>query len=165
VSLKRRKLGRVETLLGEISPTLKEQLKAVRSPDFDGKLIAFVNELQRYIAQTTTLLSLMVDRIKEKASAKGITVYSNAQCCHNPKCITCLGKYQLHFPYLFTRASEQKLIRLQDMRTFFQSLGFKADFIELYLHTKDVRQMLIHIYNITIMLFNNLELTRVSLEE
>jgi len=162
MSSPRIRTGKYKALLKEPNGAVVAELRKATPEDFDRRMIVFLNVIQRQIKQLTEYLSLTSEYIVEAARGRGIRLTPRAVACHTKRCATCLGKYALHFPYLYDE-NKRRFIRTRDLRDFLAGLGLPEEKIDLFLDAIDARHLLIQLHNNIVRIYSHFGLTRVRM--
>jgi len=178
----RYRLGDFRMLAEPLEDALVVELnKAV--PDFEDRLYNFATALWTLIQTIEDRLEHYIDFIKKEAELKGLTVRAERACDHRKTCMTCLGKFNSHYPYFrviekkpillerkgllaFMKKSDtRRYIKKREVKDFLRSLGIPEERIKRFLQLCDFRDFLVRNYHCQIITFKWAGLSSIELEE
>jgi len=154
-------------LLRFIQPLDVKTIKylADNNPEFAEELKKFLKSLRKEISLITERVKDYVDFVYAFSNKKSIRVSVRAVCCYAKRCGTCLGRYRLHYPYIYVydeRSEKWRHVKNEDLVDFLRFLEFNEEMINDFLNLIRARHQMISIYHNLIRIFNAFGLLEVT---
>jgi len=177
------KFGKWKMMELPISEALAVELNKA-SPNFQAVQEEFLREWRKLYEVVNGALQRYVDFILQQAEFKGVKLGVYYSSCHRPTCMTCLGKYQTHYPYFRVTESSKPIIegrkglyryikprenrrniKKRELFDFLRSLDIDEERIKRFIQLCDLRDYIVQLYHSLIITCNWMGISELRLVE